>query len=319
MNIFTSSLITVASAVARLLLLSVVGFFLVKMKIISKKGLDSISNIVIYFTLPAFIFTKFISNFSLSGIDLWWLFPAAGILINCLGLFLGYWVSFFMKEYRRREFGALLGLHNSGYLPLALVAALLSANGRATAYQYIFLIIMGTSLSMWTIGVHIISGSKKLGLKSLKNTLNPPFIAIIFSLILGFTHLNRFIPDFFINTLEMAGDITIPLIMIVLGGILASLRLTKNKYKIGISLLIFLKLLLFPAAGLLFIYLLRPPELIGLIIILQTASPPATNLVVIGSHFGKETDFLNQGLLYSYLFSITTLPIFISIFFTLYR
>lgn len=318
MGQFFNSFVVVGFSILKIFLLSAAGFFLFKKKHITEESLRSMSSLTINLTLPALIFSNFMNNFNVGEISFWYLFPLGGIILNLIGIAGGYFLTGFLSGYKRRHFGALLGLHNSGYLPLALSASLLSGTQQKMAFNYIFLIIMGTGLVMWTAGVNLLAEGKSDKKEYLKNIFSPPFVTILVSIILGFSGLNRYVPELVIKTTELAGNITIPLIMVVLGGILANLNLREDVDIKGISLLILLKLIVLPAAGIFMIYLLNVPELLAFIILIQLGAPPATNLVVIGSHYGERTDFLNQSLFYSYLISIVTLSFLIAFFQSLY-
>ena len=70
-----------------------------------------------------------------------------------------------------------------------------------------------------------------------------------------------------------------------------------------------------PAIGLWLVYILKLPELFGLLIVLQLAMPPATNLSVIVSHYRKEDLLVSQGIFYGHVVSIVTIPLFLSFYF----
>lgn len=313
MLLFVSSLKTVGEAIVKIFFLGFLGFLLGKIRFLSRQGLDEMSKLVIYVTLPALIFYNFLTKFDASKIRYWWILPIGGFALSVFGLAIGWLISYFLKRNERKQFASLLGLQNAGYLPLVLSASLLGPSLEELAFIHVFFVMTGMSTVMWSAGVFLISGSTLSNFKSLKNILSPPMIAIALSVTLVLTGWRIHVPNMLKETANFAGKITIPLIMIILGGTLSR---TKTKEKIrwrGISLLIFLKSIVFPALALGVCFFFRPPEVLAFVLILETASPPATNLVVIGKHYGKNTLFLNQGLLYTYLASIITLPVTISV------
>jgi len=70
-----------------------------------------------------------------------------------------------------------------------------------------------------------------------------------------------------------------------------------------------------PALGLLLILRIKLPPLIGLLILLELAVPSATTLSVIIRQVKKEDLLISQGIFFSHLFSIVTLPLFLSLYF----
>lgn len=315
MNQFLTSFLTVGRALLKVFFLGFAGFFLSKTDLISKEGFDDLSKVVIYFTLPALILSNFLGSSRLGEIPNWWIYPLGMAILVITSLGLGLLISSYLEWPERRQFGALLGFPNTGYLPLALVAALVAASRQPKAYQLIFLFTLGMTPNLWSIGVGLLTGKAVKPVKFLKNVLSsPPFLATLTSLGLIFARWDGYIPDLAIETASYAGDVTVPLIMIVLGGTLARVESTDRSYPRAIGMLVLIKLVVYPGLALTGIYFFRPPELLAFVILLEAATPPATNLAVIGSHYGESTGLLNQGLFYSYLVAALTIPGFISLF-----
>lgn len=315
MNQFIESFFTVGRALLKIFFLGFAGFFLSRLDVISEEGFDDLSKIVIYFTLPALIFSNFLGSSRLGEIPNWWFYPLGMAVVVLFSLLLGLLLSSSLEWTERRQFGALLGFPNTGYLPLALVAALVAGARQPKAFQLIFLLTLGMTPNLWSVGVALLAGKAVSPLKFVKNVLgSPPFLATITSIGLLIARWDVFIPDLAIETASYAGSVTVPLIMIVLGGMLARVESTDRAYPKAISTLVVIKLVIYPALALTGIYFFRPPELLSFVLLIEAATPPATNLAVIGSHYGDNTGLLKQGMVYSYLTAAVTIPVFISLF-----
>ncbi|MCF7890016.1 AEC family transporter [Candidatus Bipolaricaulota bacterium] len=314
MELFLDSFLVVGRALLRIFFLGLAGFFLSRFGWISEEGFDEVSKIVIYFTLPALIFSNFFGSSHLAEITTWWVYPLGMATVVGIGVILGLVVSRFLDWSERRQFGALLGFPNTGYLPLALAAALVAHVDQAKAFQLIFLFTLGMTPNLWSVGVALISG-KIIGVwQFVKNTFSsPPFFAILISIGMVLLGWQDFVPSLVVDTASYAGEVTVPLIMIVLGGMLAKVDSDARSYPGAISILLFVKLVAYPVTALVAIFFFRPPELLAFVLLIEAATPPATNLAVIGKHYGSDTDLLNQGLVYSYLVSMFTIPVFISL------
>lgn len=153
--------------------------------------------------------------------------------------------------------------------------------------------------------------SKKFELASL---FSPPVIAILTSLILVFFGLNKFIPEMVLKPIRMVGDCTLPLAMFVVGGSLALIEL-RNVDKKAMFFMVLVKLIMLPALGLFLAIKFRFPELLGLLIIMQLAVPPATSLSVITRHYKKDDLLISQGVFIGHLISLITLPLFLSLYY----
>jgi predicted permease len=102
--------------------------------------------------------------------------------------------------------------------------------------------------------------------------------------------------------------------MLVVGGNLAQIRLGHIDKK-AMSLLVLAKLVVLPLLGLWVVAKLNLPELIGLLIIMQLAVPSATSLSVLIRHYKKEDLLVSQGIFFSHVLSLITLPVFLSLYF----
>ncbi|MDD5237241.1 MAG: AEC family transporter [Candidatus Omnitrophica bacterium] len=142
--------------------------------------------------------------------------------------------------------------------------------------------------------------------------------AILFSLILVFFGVNKFIPQVVLRPLEMVGECTLPLALFVVGGSLALIEL-KHVEKRAMCLMVLAKLIILPALGLFLAVKLRLPQLLGLLIVMQLAVPPATSLSVIVRLYKKEDLLISQGVFIGHLISLVTLPLFLSLYFSMVK
>lgn len=299
---------------SQIFILGTIGYFLVKKNILGQEGLDSLSQLVIKITLPILIFCQLVKDFSFSKYPEWWLFPLLSISITIVGLVVGALLIIFLKNYKYKlQFLSLITFQNSGYLPLALVFALLPKDKLDTMFIYIFLFLLGFDLMLWSMGVYMLTFAKAKRFK-FGSLFSPPIIAILLSFIFISLGLNKFIPDVLFKPLRMAGDCTLPLVMFVVGGNLAEIRLERI-HKKAISLMLLAKLIILPFLGLVFIMKFKFPDLIGLLILMELAMPPAMSLPVITRYYQKEDSLIRQGIFFGHIISILTIPIFLSLYF----
>ncbi|MDP2941463.1 MAG: AEC family transporter [Candidatus Omnitrophota bacterium] len=311
---FFGSLRITASAMAQIFLLGALGYFLCKKGALGEEGLDALSRLTMNITLPMMIFCQLIRDFNFALYQDWWIFPLLSIAITVLGLAVGGLCGVFLRgQQHRLQFLSLVGFQNSGYLPLALFAALLPKEKLDTIFIYLFLFLLGFNLLMFSLGVYILNFSKEKKIEP-AGLFSPPVAAVALSLLLVFLGLNKALPEFIFRPMKLLGDSTLPLAMLVVGGNLAQIRL-KAVDKKAIALLVAAKLILLPALGILLILKFRLPELIGLLILVELAVPSATTLSVIIRHYKKEDLLISQGIFFSHIFSILTLSLFLGMYF----
>ncbi len=303
-------------AVLEIFILGALGFFLVKKKILGETGLDSLSRLTIEITLPILIFCQLIKDFSFNLYVNWWVFPLISIAITALGLVVGAVFSFFIHGTEHKlQFFSLVTFQNSGYLPLALIAALLPKEQADVMFMYLFLFLLGFNLVMFSFGSYMLTfkKSKKFELATL---FSPPVAATLVTLLLVLIGFDKLVPEFVFKPLKLVGSCTLPLAMLVVGGNLAQIHLGHIDKK-AIFLLAVAKLLVLPVLGLVLLANFRLPELIGLLIIIELAVPSATLLSVINRHHKKEDLLIGQGIFFSHIFSLISLPVFLSLYFTI--
>ena len=304
-----------AQAAAQIFLLGAIGYFLVKKAILSDEGLNALSRLIIEVTLPVLIFYQLVKGFTFALYPRWWAFPLLSLGITGLALILGFLFTGFIKGKKKAQFLSLIAFQNSGYLPLVLLTALLPPDKLEVMFIYIFLFLLGFNLIIWSMGVSmlIFNRVKRFELASL---FSPPVIATIFSLIFIYFNFNEFIPQALYRPLKMAGDCTLPLAMFVVGGNLAQVNLERIDKK-AIFFMALIKLVLLPLLGLCIALKFRLPELVGLLLLIELAMPPATSLSVITRHYKGEDLLISQGVFFGHLISLITLPIFLSLYFML--
>ena len=322
--------------------LGLVGFVLVKKGMLSPQGLDGLTDFFIGLVFPALIFGQIVREFDFKAVGYWWLFPLLSLGITGLGLLAGYGFGFSLKDAQtKREFIALSGFQNSGYLPLVLLKGILPPEQLGPMLIYLFLFLLGFNLVIWSWGVSFLSarpaasfgygcgyrkphhrplayGKPNYGLVanmfSWASLFSPPVLAVILGLVFVILKIGRFIPQFILFPIEMLGNCSFPLAMVVVGASLAQLY---NKQAIDLRNIIklsLLKLCILPLLGLLFLSLVRLPYLIGLLIILELAVPSATNLAIITRKYARQEKIISQGIFFSHILSLITLPVFLTLF-----
>jgi predicted permease len=246
----------------------------------------------------------------------WWLFPLISLGVNLAGFLLGaIFTKFIHGQQHKMQFLSLVTFQNSGWLPLALAAAMLTQVKLEAMFIYLFLFLLGFDLAIWSFGVYMLTFHMATKFE-LKNFFSPPVIANLFSLFIIFLGLHKFIPQAVLKPLQMAGDCTLPLALFVVGGNLAAIHLSKVDKK-AITLVILNKLVILPLIGLWLVLKLRLPEMIGLLIVMQLAMPPATSLSLIIRHHRKEDLYISQGIFFGHIVSLLTIPLFLSLYFSL--
>ena len=276
----------------------------------TQQSTDGLCRIAIEVTLPFLFFYTLSTNLTrqlfFSIISL----PFFAIALTLTSFFLSWLASFPLKLNfsRRRTFMFLVTFPNYGFLAIPLIFALSGQEGLVR----IFVFNLGITFLYWTLGVSILSGIQTGIFKVFRNLINNASLALVLGPIVGLGSFR--VPQFILEASQLIGNATIPLALIVVGSILAQ-RDSKGVISFNtIFTLIFCKLILMPALAILFINIFDDlPDLLRVIIVLQAAMPSASTTPILTRRFGGDSELAASGVFFTTLFSIITVPLFISL------
>ncbi len=271
-------------------LIIALGAFLSKVK---KLNLDPFIFIIMYITAPALI----ISSIQKSEIKITGFFS---MFIYSLIVALSLWLisSIILKLFKIKEKGIQLPMMvgNSGYLgfPVALFAFGVLGLSYAVVYSAVDTIIL------MSLGIYIASHKN-----SFKEIFKVPLIyAVIIALF--FNLINYKLPNLALTPLDMIGQITIPLALMVLGYRLIKIKIKDVKkallaslFKIGVGFILALSIVnIFSLTG-----------IVKNILILQAAMPSAVLTMILCQKYKRDADLVASVILISTLLSIITIPL----------
>jgi len=297
-------------AVIEIIIISIFGYLIVKKKILSSGSMEIFSKFIIDVTLPCFIISNFIQGFNWSNLFQVLFFPAYALIIIFAGVLLGYLlsISFKVKKDIRGVTAGISAIGNYGYLPMALVTAILPSSEASEALIDIFFFIAIGNLLTWSWGIYLITHKKR------KFRLGIPFYAALLGLAIGGSPAKEYIPHLILGPLSQIGKITIPLALFTLGGILATFSWKdKELSKKSISISLLVKLFLLPLIVWAVLEFIPLAKVSKMVVIIEAASPPAVALSLIATRYKSNTSLVSASLFIAYILSIFTLPLFLTI------
>ncbi|HOY64347.1 MAG: Membrane transport protein [bacterium ADurb.Bin236] len=219
---FIESLKANFAAVAQIVALGGFGFYIIKKGILGQCCLKTISNLVTDFALPCFVFSNIAANFHQVRGSAWHMFPVYCLMMLAAGAGMAAVVAGLDKGIeRKREFVAMATFQNSGFLPIILIGALAPPEIKDKLFIYVFLYLLAYNPVLFTLGEKLFSagGAAKISWKSL---LNPTTVATVAGLAVALADAGSLIPRFLFRSIQMMGETTIPLSMVVIGGIIVA-------------------------------------------------------------------------------------------------
>jgi predicted permease len=265
-------------------------------------GTKSISNLTIYLLTPALVFTKFLQNpIKLSIILQMTLFIFAYYFIN-IGI--TWFTTRLLKMDKIMSHGFMLSivLYNAGNMGLPFISFAFGDEGLAIA---IILLLINVCITA-TLGVFIAAGANLKPSHAIKQIfLLPNIYAIIGALLIKYLAIP--LPVFFIEPLNMLGESSIPVSIILLGIQISRTKIPKQSYKIFLAT--GLRLLFGPMIAIFLTQIISFSDLMQKVLILQTSMPTAIYALIFATKFDAKPEFVSSVILTSTIASAVTLSI----------
>lgn len=147
---------------------------------------------------------------------------------------------------------------------------------------------------------------------SIKSFVNPVIVSILIGFILFIFRIK--LPVFINDTLELLGDLTTPLSMLIIGSMLCESPAKECFFNKKLYLIVFIRLLFIPACIYFILKGIVNDKLLLSIPVILTSMPIATNAAIMANKYKANESFASQLVFLSALLSIITIP-FISFLF----
>jgi len=298
-------------SVLGILVMVLAGYLAAKKSLITQGGIGELSKIVFNISIPSLILAKMLTSYKpeMFFASLYLpLFAVINILfVNyLLALASARMLSITGKD--RNVYLYLNTFQNYTYMPLPLVAMLFGPD------KMIYVILFGVAgdILNYTVGIKLFN--EKRPFFSWKLLSTPALAATLLGF--AFVFLKIQVPAGLIKPVAFLGDITVPLAMIVTGGVAAGIKL-KDAFKIitekKMVALVLLKLIITPLVILLLTIPFHMNPVIRAIIVLQASMPSAFAAIIFSKQYGKNADLAAAGALVTTVLSALTVPVIFSL------
>lgn len=296
--------LTTFTAVAMLLTIGVLGYWLLSRRVIAGPVLGSLSALAIDIALPCLTFAGILANFHPEKNTTWWTLLPWWAASTALFTLLAFICSMVSRAEYRREFRVSLLFQNGIFFPLAIISELYGSGSALLVDLFLFTLLYPA----FFFNAAPLFFSKGLALTPAK-VFNPILAATILAIAVRYAGLDALIPEFLVEGVRMVGAMSVPLLMLVLGGsiYLDMKNIARPAYGENLKF-VTMKNLVFPLATLGVLLAVRPPYPVAFIIMLQAAVPPVTAIPLIVEREGGNRNIVNQFMVASFLLSLVTLP-----------
>lgn len=312
-EIFIQAFTTMLGAVGRIFLVIVVAGILVRKNILKEEHVKALSQVTVNILLPCMMFSKISTSFHPDTIKYWWSIPLASSVMIFTGVLFGY--LFYLKTYKQKQFLIPLGsMQNAVYLVLPIGMFMYPDQfDRFAIYNFLFLI--GFMPVVWSFGKVLIIGDSFRNIK-FKEFLTPPLIAALGTLGFVLLGLHKFVPSLVMDSINMIGDATIPISNIVLGATLGAISFKILPELGDVLKLTTIKYLLIPITVITILHLIGLKDsnpLLANLLVIESASAPATALILQVRAYGGDRQTIGSIMIISYAVCLLAIPFWIAV------
>ncbi len=308
MSVFSTTL----NQIAFLFGFIVIGYVLVKLKVLPENSAAVLSKLENTVFIPALVMGTFIENFTIERIGAAWKLLSISFIIACIAIPFAILVSKLVTKdkYIQKIYTYGLSFSNFGFMGNAVVKSLFPD----IFFEYlIFTLPLWIFIYLWGVPRLLIadSGKKHTFAESLKSFVNPMFIAMLIGMVIGLSNIR--LPEWTMSLINVSGDCMSPIAMILTGVVVSSISLKKTFTNVKIYIVSIIRLIIMPVLFIVGISFFELPETTYICALCSLAMPLGLNTIVIPSALGKDTTVAAGMAVISHLLSCITIPLIFSI------
>ena len=294
------------SRLGTIALILLLGFLLGKLKLISKKTNQEITNLLLVIFMPASLFMAFPSSYDKASADLFFSGLLGGVLVMSMLIILAKAIfnkKFFGEELSyESQFG--LVFNNATFLSYPIVSSTFGPNGILAYCGF----IIAFNIALFSYGIWLFE--HKITFKLIRSVIfNPNIIAVILGMVLFL--LNIKLPNLVTDAVGFVGGATTPLSIICIGFMLSQSKIFRVLKKWRLAITAITQLIVGPLATWGMLTLLNfPPEVVQVCTLIE-ALPTATSLGLFAVKYGGNAIEASELVTISTIFSMITMPIMV--------
>jgi predicted permease len=265
-----------------------------------KINIGVIVDLIFYVGLPALVFTSMVDKkiVLVDAVRVW-----ACSLTIILGCGLAGWVVFKLMRQTHSALHIPIAIMNTVNIPFPIISLAYGAEGLAAATLF----YIPSTLLLFSVGVYIVSG--KRWRDSLKEVYRVPAIyAAAAGLVVNL--LNISVPTLVMKPLSLISPMVIPLVLLVLGCNLSTVRITSLPTTLIAS---FLRIGVGLALGFASVSLFHVTGIMRSVVILDSAMPAAANTAILAMKYNNESELISSVVFVTTVASLIVIPFLLSV------
>jgi len=278
-----------------------IGFIAKKSKLVNENTEKSLSSVLLNISLPALMLSSINVDYSPETLpNMLRILYITIVLYIAVIIFANITAKLFRFQYPLAgTYINLLTFANVGFMGFPIANALFGTIGilYATVANLIFNVLL------WTYGIITINKEGSIDFKKLLNigTITSALTIILF--------ISKFrMPLILLNALDMVGDMTTPISMILIGSFIADINSVKSFFDWRIGVISFFRLLLIPITLAFILGRLGINNTVTSLCTILAAAPSGTTNAIFAKQFNAEPIFTSVAVFVTTLLFLITLP-----------
>ncbi len=280
-----------------------IGLFLRKIKLLNENLIEGMTKIVLSLTLPFLMIASALNPETRGGGTEFIIIMVSSLLLH--GVF-GSIALFFLRKRRDNKMATVFAhtsvFSNCAFMGYPVMGAVFGAQG----HIYVTAYTLGFNIALFTLGVAIYGGKKAIGIKAL--LLSPGLISSVLSAIIYLTGIT--LPSFIAEVMQMVGNITTPLAMLLIGAGMINFR-PRDIISPMTWLASVMRVLIMPLICWGIFLLCGFSENLITALVLIVAMPGAATTVLMASIYRADAEYASRCIVMSTALSILTIPLWL--------
>lgn len=299
--------ITVITQMTILFLEIAVGFAANRRGIMNREAETHASRLIVNITNPALIISSVAAAKRLESDSMVFaVFATAAVYYLALPFFARAVTKLCrVEQSARAQFETMLIFANIGFMGIPVAEAVLGKE----SVLYISIFVAMFNVAFFTYGIVLLgeSGKRQDAKTVLRKVINPGTVAAVFAVCM---YLGKWkLPSVILSPLTALGGVTTPLAMLIIGSSLAGNPMGRMLRQKLLYLYAGLRLFLIPVVVMLLGKFLISDNLLYQVIVLISAMPAASIVVMTRNDMGMSSEFSAKAVAFSTFFCVFTIPI----------
>lgn len=278
-----------------------------------KLHIPTLSKVQIYALVPALVFLKIYTSTLSSAL----IFKIAfySIVLFLVLMLLSTWVSRLSKFERPKEkaFINAVVLRNTGNFGIPLITLLYAGADNDYAISIHMIVVITSTVLMYTIGLYNASSGKYSGKAALRNIKGIPTIYMIL-IAGGLRALSIEVPTPILSSVGFLSQGVVPVALIALGAQLSEAKFTLGDVSIYTSNAF--RLVVSPVIAWLMCVVMKLDPVTTQVLVIGAGTPTAVNSLLLAVEFGGDADYASKTILTTTIMCSVTLSVIIFLLMT---